>query len=223
MSHQSSWLDGAASLVGDASVWINLIATGRAEEILRLAPVELVITTTALGELENGRTKGRQTAGEVARLIEEGLVREVSLGSTDEAVFLDLVAGPTSLTLDDGEAATIAYALGSGMVALIDERKATDLCADRYPALIVMSTTDLLLADSIASPLQADGLKECLFRALTVARMRVPDRHLAGVCDLLGPDRCRECRSLPAAWRQSEASRSTGCFPELAPNRTKSC
>lgn len=119
--------------------------------------------------------------------------------------------------------ANLAYALGSGMVALIDERKATDLCADRYPALIVMSTTDLLLADSIASPLQADGLKECLFRALTVARMRVPDRHLAGVCDLLGPDRCRECRSLPAAWRQSEASRSTGCFPELAPNRTKSC
>jgi len=209
VSHQSSWLDGAASLVGDASVWINLVATGRAEEILRSSPVELVITTTANGELGNGRAKGRQTAAEVARLIEAGLVREVSLSSADEAVFLGLVAGPTSLTLDDGEAATIAYALGSGTVALIDERKATDLCADRYPALIVMSTTDLLLADPITSSFQADGLRECLFLALTVARMRVPDRHLAGVCDLLGPDRCRECRSLPAAWRRSEASRLT--------------
>jgi predicted nucleic acid-binding protein len=210
MSHQSSWLDGTASLVGDASVWINLVATGRAAEILRSSPVEFVITTTALGELENGRTKGRQTAAEVARLIEAGLVREVSLSSADEAVFLSLVAGPTSLTLDDGEAATIAYALGSGTIALIDERKATDLCADRYPKLIVMSTTDLLLAAPIASTLRADGLSQCLFLALTIARMRVPDHHLAGVCDLLGPDRCRECQSLPAAWRQSEASRRTG-------------
>jgi hypothetical protein len=169
-----------------------------------------VITTTANGELGNGRAKGRQTAAEVARLIEAGLVREVSLSSADEAVFLGLVAGPTSLTLDDGEAATIAYALGSGRVALIDERKATDLCADRYPALIVMSTTDLLLADPITSFFQADDLRECLFLALTIARMRVPDRHLARVCDLLGPDRCRECRSLPAAWRPLEASRLTG-------------
>lgn len=210
MSHQSSWLDGVTSLVGDASVWINLVATGRAEEILRSFPAELVITTTALGELESGRTKGRQTAAEVTRLIEVGLIREVSLSSADEAVFLDLVAGPTSLTLDDGEAATIAYALGSGTGALIDERKATDLCGDRYPALIVMSTTDLLLADPIVSSFQADDLSECLFLALTVARMRVPERHLAGVCELLGPDRCRECRSLPAAWRQSEASRLAG-------------
>lgn len=220
MSHQSSWLDEATSLVGDASVWINLVVTDRVEDILRSSPVEFVITTTAFGELENGRAKGRQTAAQVARLIEAGLVREVSLSSSDEAIFLDLVAGPTSLTLDDGEAATIAYALGSGMVALIDERKATDLCADRYPALIVMSTTDLLLADSIASPLQADGLRECLFRALTVARMRVPDRHLPGVCELLGPDRCRECRSLPATWRHSEASCLTGHFPKFALNGT---
>ena len=201
MSHQSSWLDGVQSLVCDASVWINLVATGRAKEVLQSAPVEFFITSTAHGELENGRAKGRQTAAEVAKLIETGLVLEVSLTSDDEAVFLDLVAGPTNVTLDDGEAATIAYALGSGTVALIDERKATDLCADRYPTLIVMSTTDLLLADPITSFFQADDLRECLFLALTVARMRVPNRHFTSVCDLLGPDRCRECRSLPAAWR----------------------
>lgn len=109
------------------------------------------------------------------------MVREVSLTSADEAIFLDLVAGPTSQTLDDGEAATIAYALGSGAVALIDERKATDLCADRYPVLTVMSTTDLLLSDPITSSFPIDGLSKCLFLALTVARMRATDRHLAGV------------------------------------------
>lgn len=210
MSRQSSWLDGAASLVGDASVWINLAATTRADEILRLSPIQFLITSTALGELENGRAKGRQTAEAVTRLIDLGLVREVSLSSRDEEVFIELVAGPTRLTLDDGEAATIAYSLGSGAVALIDERKATDLCAERYPSLVVMSTTDLLLAGPIASSFQPEGLNECLFLALTVARMRVPDRHLAEVCNRLGPNRCRACKSLPAAWREPQPSCLTG-------------
>jgi predicted nucleic acid-binding protein len=209
MSHQSSSLDDVTSLVGDAGVWINLAATGRVEQILRVSPAKLVVTTTTLGELGRGRAKDQQAANEVGRLIEEGLVQEVSLGSVEESVFLDLVVGPTGMTLDDGEAATIAYALGSGGVALMDEPKATSLCANRYPALPVMSTTDLLLADPVTSSFQVDELSQCLFLALKVAHMRVPDRHLPSVCDLLGPDRCRECRSLPSAWRQLEGSRLT--------------
>lgn len=207
MSHQSSWLDQVTSLVCDASVWINLVATGRIETLLRSLPVDLVITTTALAELENGRAKGRQAAAEVESLIGTRLIREVSLGSSDEATFLGLVAGPSRLTLDDGEAATIAYALGAGAGALIDERKATKLCADRYSELTVMSTTDLLFADPIVSSIQSSDLCECLFLALTVARMRVPERHLARVAEVLGPARCRQCRSLPAAYRQPEASK----------------
>jgi predicted nucleic acid-binding protein len=210
MSHPGSWPDGIASLVGDASVWINLAATGRAERILRSAPARFAITTTALGELDAGRPKGRQAAIVVAELIETGLIDEVALGPKDETVFLDLVAGPTSLTLDDGEAATIAFALGAGSVALIDERKATNLCSQRYPSLAVLSTTDLLFADPVASALTPDGLSECLFQALSLARMRIPDRHLARVCDLLGPDRRRQCRSLPTVWRESAGPRLTG-------------
>ena len=66
MSHPGSWLDGAASLVSDASVWINLVATERAEVILRASSVRHLITSTALGELDAGRLKGRRTAIAVA-------------------------------------------------------------------------------------------------------------------------------------------------------------
>lgn len=204
MSHHGSWLDGVASLVGDASIWINLAATGRARQILECTPVPITITTTAMQELEGGRSKGRETAEVVADLIRANLVREVALSADDEAVFLDLVAGSTGLTLDDGEAATIASALSSGSVALIDERKATSLCNERYPGLLVRSTTDLLLASHIALTFQREQLADCLFRALSIARMRVPEHHLAEVCELLGPDRRRGCRSLPFAWRQEE-------------------
>ena len=162
------------------------------------------ITKSALDELNSGREKGRLTSDVVADLIERNLVREVGLSAHEEAVFLDLVAGPTGLTLDDGEAATIAFALSSGSVALIDERKATGLCRERYPALDVMSTTDLLLAEPTALALQQNALAECLFMALSVARMRVPHQHLARVCELLGVERRRQCRSLPAAWRQEQ-------------------
>ena len=204
MSHHRSWLNGSRSLVGDASFWINIVATGRAEFILNSLRANVVITTTALTELGSGREKGRLTSAVVAELIEGNLVRGVGLGANEEAVFLDLVAGPTGLTLDDGEAATIAFALSSDSVALIDERKATGLCRERYPALDVMSTTDLLLAEPTALALQPDGLAECLFMALSVARMRVPHQHLAKVCELLGDERRSQCRSLPAVWRQKQ-------------------
>lgn len=210
MSHHGSWLDGKPSLVSDASVWINLIATGRAEEILRAAAAEHKITATARLELENGRAKGRQSATAIVDLIRAGLVQEVSLGRAEEAVFLDLVAGPAGQTLDDGEAATIAFALSANAIALIDERKATTLCARRYPNLRVMSTVDLLLSSLIKEAFDKDGLGECLFKALSIARMRVPDRHRTELCNLLGPERLRQCKSLPTAWR------SMGALPSEA-------
>lgn len=201
MSLPSFSADESASLVGDASVWINLVATERAEQIVGASPTRMLITTTALGELETGRAKGRQAAAGVAQLIAAGLVTEVALRAGDEAVFLDLIAGPTSVTLDDGEAATIAYALGARSIALIDERKATDLCSRRHPQLAVVSTTDLLFSDPVASALGSSALSDSLFLALTGARMRVPAPHLPRVCELLGLERRRLCRSLPACWR----------------------
>lgn len=208
MSHPGSWLDGAASLVSDASVWINLVATERAEVVLRASSVRHLITSTARGELDAGRAKGRRTAIVVAELIDMGLISEVALGPAEEETFLGLVAGPVSETLDDGEAATIAYALGSGSVALIDERKATALCERHFPFIKVMSTTDLLLSQAVQEVLTAQDVADSLFRALSVARMRVPERHLPEVCRLLGPERRQLCQSLPAIWRRSPQPRS---------------
>ncbi|QDC37274.1 hypothetical protein [Sphingobium fuliginis] len=210
MSLPGSWPDGSAPLVGDASVWINLVATERAETILRASRARHLITSTALGELETGRAKGRHTAAVMVELIAMGLIDEVRLGAAEEEVFLSLVAGPVSQTLDDGEAATIAFALGGGSVALIDERKATGLCGQQFPSLTVASTTDLLLSGAVRQALGEEELSNGLFLALSGARMRVPDRHLEEVCRLLGPKRARLCPSLPARWRQEDRQRAEG-------------
>lgn len=190
--------------IADASVWINLVATGCADRILRATPVPLRITDVAFGELERGRAKGRQAADEVAALIHVGLVEVIALEPEDENLFLSLVSGGAAETLDDGEAATLACAYRLGVCALIDERKATMIAARRFGGMEVGSTVDLLLSPEVRGACGAD-LGEVLFGALTGARMRVPEHHAEEVIRLLGPERSATCHSLPARLRRTAA------------------
>lgn len=188
-------------LVADASVWINLVAGGRAVDVLRALASPMIIPSIALGELERGRDKGRSTYAGVTPLIAAGYVTVIDLPQEAEDVYLSLVAGRASQTLDDGEAATLALALHLRATALIDERKAIGIAAARFSDLTVATTTDLLLSTHVRSILNAEALAVAVFASLTQARMRVPDHLLDEVCDCLGPDRTRLCLSLPARVR----------------------
>lgn len=188
-------------LVGDASVWINLVAGGRAVDVLRALVKPTIIPSIALGELERGRDKGRSAYAGIKQLIAAGYVTVFDLPEAAEETYLSLVAGRASRTLDDGEAATLALALHFGATALIDERKAIGIAAARFPDLTVATTTDLLMSAHVRSVLDADTLAAALFASLTQARMRVPNHLLDEVCECLGPDRVRSCLSLPARVR----------------------
>jgi predicted nucleic acid-binding protein len=196
-----SWPSGL--LVADASVWINLVAGARASDVIRVLAMRPQISRIALDELERGRDKGRRTAAALADLIKDGLVEVAELPSEAEETFLNLVAGPVSQTLDDGEAATLALALQIGAVAIIDERKAINLARDRFPALQIISTAELLLSDAVRSVFSDEELANVLYRALQEARMRVPEHLLKAVCACVGPERAAGCVSLPARARQS--------------------
>ena len=198
--------DPTGMCVCDASFWINLVATCRAELILRAIKPLMVITDVALAELERGRAKGRITAEAVNALVAQGLVGVVCCASEDEELFLSLVVGPAAETLDDGEAATLVYAARSSTVAVIDERKATSIAASRFPGLGVWSTLDVLLADGVVTTFGRGEISEAIFGALTGARMRVPLHHLHDVVELLGTDRVMQCPSLPARLRQRPES-----------------
>jgi predicted nucleic acid-binding protein len=187
--------------VADASVWINLDAGGRAVDVLRALASPTIIPSIALGELERGRDKGRSAYVGITPLIAAGYITVIDLPDAAEDIYLSLVAGRASQTLDDGEAATLALALHFGVTALIDERKAISIAAARFPNLTVATTTDLLLSSHVRSVLDADALTAALFASLTQARMRVPDHLLEEVCSCLGPERARLCLSLPARVR----------------------
>jgi predicted nucleic acid-binding protein len=188
-------------LVADASTVINLIATGCAPSIVSAVPNSIVVAEVIPTELNNGRARGRKDADRLQELVSAGHVEIVSLGELGWQPFEELVAGPTTETLDDGEAATIAYAVEHGATAVLDEKKATRLCRVRFPKLSLASTVDILLHPDVRSALGEQGLGDALFAALRDARMRVFPHDLEKVVRLIGPERAALCLSLPKVFR----------------------
>ncbi len=203
MSSSSFLTDPRVNLVADASVVINLNATVRAADIIKAVPNPFVVTDNACAELKAGVRNGHQDYGQLSELIEAGFARRVRLGAIGAAVYESLVDGSTLRTLDDGEAATIAYAHETGGVALIDERKARTLCAASFPGLVVVSAVELLMHDAVAAALGAQAQVDALVNALTAARMRVPPEHVARLKAIIGAERAALCTSLPKAARDA--------------------
>jgi hypothetical protein len=125
----------------------------------------------------------------------------VTLGDEGRSLFTSLVIGPAADTLDDGEAATIAYAAECGIRPVMDERKARRICAQRFAQLQLLSSVDLFIATGVEAALGRFALSNAMFRALQTARMRVLPHHIDWVVALIGVERAALCPSLPRAAR----------------------
>jgi predicted nucleic acid-binding protein len=202
MSSSNFLSNPRASLIADASVVINLNATARAADIIKALPNPFIVTENACAELEAGVHNGHRDYGQLLELIDAGHVRRVGLDSATMSVYELLIAGSTLQTLDDGEAATIAHAQEAGGIALIDERKARTLCANSFPGLVVVCTAELLMHDAITAALGTREQADALANAISGARMRVPQEHLARVRTMIGAERAALCTSLPKAVRE---------------------
>ncbi len=197
--------EGSGPLVADTSALINLNATGHAEAILRACPNKVIAVDTVIAELELGRQTGRSDADGVAALVGAGLLTVVALDQTGLDQFEHLVLGPAVDTLNDGEAATLAYARQAGVVAIIDERKATRIARQKLTSVNLITTVDLLAHAAVEQVLGRPRLAEAVHRALTQARMRVFEHNVAWTIDLIGEDRAATCISLPRGARKSVA------------------
>lgn len=202
MGSPTSLTDPSALLVADASTVINLNATGCAKHIIRALPNRLVIVDVIQAELEAGRQRGRQDSDLLSQLVSSGLVHIVKLGDVGAEHFESLVVGPAVSTLDDGEAATIAYAIEQHGIAVIDERKANRLCAQNFPALRLCCTVDILTHPAVEASLGIDNLADAVFKALYHGRMRVFPNHVEWVVSLIGTHQAAACASLPRSARR---------------------
>ena len=195
--------DPGVPVVTDAGVIINLNATASAAAIISAFPNPFLVTANVRRELAMGEPRGHRCGERLEALISQGLLESAELGPGDDPVCRSLIEGGFEGTLDDGEAATIAFAAGRDGLALIDERKARRICAARFPELLFASTVEVLLHPLVAKRLGESGQGDAIFLALRDARMQVPRRGLREVVDRIGADRAAECPSLPRSVRDA--------------------
>ena len=203
MERQSCLTDREVPVVADTSVLINLNATRCAETILDALPNPFLVVSEVIPELKYDEKAGRDDATAINAWQASGRLEVVQLGGTGMQHLDGLVSGPVAQTLDDREAATIAYALETRPYAipLIDERKANRICASRFTGLVTGSTVDVLAQDDVQATLGSLRLAGTVFNALHDGRMRGLPHHLKWVVDLIGPERAEKCRSLPRSVR----------------------
>ena len=116
-------------LVADTSAVINLHATGCAEQLIDALPYRFVVVDIVAAELASGRCRGHPNADLLQSLVEQRLVEVTTLDDAASLHFEELVIGPAAETLDDGEAATIAYAVVRNGTVILDERKGIRICS----------------------------------------------------------------------------------------------
>ena len=202
MGFTSCLSNAPAVLVLDASVVVNLNATGYAEQIIGALSHTCVVTENVLRELELGESRGYSDAAQLKRLRDNKVLDVVGLNASMHNIYVGLVAGRTADTLDDGEASTLVYADGNSAWAVIDERKALRICRERFPSVQTASTIDLLAHQSLSTSLDVSTLADATYNALVNARMRVFEHQLDWVVDQVGTDRAKQCTSLPARHRE---------------------
>ena len=196
MTFSSCLINQRAALVLDASVIINLLATGHANTILQALAVPLYITDNVVREIEQGAVNGRPEPALLAELISNQALIVKELTGTALEDFFGMVSGHTSSSLGDGEAATLALAYRNGFSAAIDEKKATRIAAERFETLKLVTTVDILAAPSVQGALRKDALTSATLRALQRARMQVREYQFDWIAQLIGIENVRACPSL---------------------------
>lgn len=195
MSYSSCLADRDADLLLDASVFINLSASGAASAILQALPNRVLIVDIAAGEVRVDAKTGRPDGDTLQELLASPQILDsVTLDANGLALFESLV-----LELDDGESATIAAAANRSAIAVLDERRARKICGAQLPDVVQASTLDLFAHPAVERALGRDGLADAVHAALQYARMHVRADQRDWVVDLIGRERAAECNSIPRA------------------------
>ncbi len=127
--------DASPTLILDACTVINLAATGHLPEILYAVASPIVVCHTVARETLYLRRGGpgddaaERDLIDVTRWVAQGCLSIIDAETNDElATFVDL-----AVSLDDGEAMTIALAVHRTLVVVTDDRKATRIAAALVP------------------------------------------------------------------------------------------
>ena len=176
-------------LVLDASVAINILGTGICLDILNAIPCDVIMERQAYEELTRHPISDRDLNSELDTWSRDHLVEVVSLTDTMVNTFDELTQNSFGTSFGRGEAATMAYVIGSGehSIPVIDEKKATRFFENRWQDRLILNTLVLLRCLEGTGRLPTSDIRTAVLSALRHARMQVPENSRQWVIDLLGP------------------------------------
>lgn len=191
-------------LVVDASVLINLASTEHSRDIIGCLAERVLVVEAAYAEVRRDPRTGKPTPDLLTPLLHAGVLSCITLTPTHLTLAVELAGAPEPDDLDDGEAATIAFAAIEGAAIGLDDTKAIRISAQRYPTCRVATTIDLLRRQEVCATLGTSRLADAVYDALRFGRMRVPQSQVGWVVELIGRDRAAECPSLRRALHNRE-------------------
>lgn len=161
--------DGLRPLVLDASVAINLLATGQPWSILTALGFRAQIPEQVLGEVVRCPITKRAYSDEKHPFRISPNVEIVQLVSVEVDDFVNIAQH-----VGDGEAASIAVALARRLPLALDDRRARTIAKARDGSVDLVWTTELLRHPKLRTTFSAHEADAFFADAIRHARMYVP-------------------------------------------------
>ena len=162
-------------LLQDACVLINLLATGRFEEIAGGIGLKMAVAQRVAAEaifLLRPDTGEREPIG-LQQYIDAGLLSVLSLETDQErSLFVAYAA-----ELDDGEAMSLALAECRHLALATDDRKARRLISEQHLSLELWSTVDILKRWEVERHITKDEMRRALELITARASFRLKPSH----------------------------------------------
>lgn len=166
--------DLSVPLVLDTSVWINVSATGECARIVATLGRTCLVPPQVYGEVKRDPVTGA-LYGPGNHPLSVGPPIEITPLSPDELdTFLALVGAEVGDRLGDGEAASMAVAIHRNAILCVDERKARRILRERFPAVRLMRSFDILQHPRVVQALGEPLALNCLEMAKKFGRMHIP-------------------------------------------------
>jgi len=156
-------------LVLDASVAINLLATGQPWSILTTLGFRAYVPEQVLSEVVRCPITRRAYSDDKHPFRISPNVEIVQLSSAEVEDFVAIAQH-----VGDGEAASIAVALARRLPLALDDRRARTIAKARDGAICLIWTTELLRHPRLKAAFSADEADAFFADAIRHARMHVP-------------------------------------------------
>ncbi len=165
----------ASILLNDASVLLNLLATGRFEAIATAITRQFAICTSVQAEVKSLRDPdtGEMVPVDIEPFFQSGVLLLLELeGEQEEALYVEQAA-----VVDDGEAMSLAIASVRSLEVAIDDRKARRLAGEKFPELCLWTTPEILKLWAEQSECSSAILCATILRIEAAARYFPPQAH----------------------------------------------